>query len=195
MDYVHAFPQAPVEKEIYIKIPAEIQITEGRNEDYVLKMHRNIYGQKQAGRVWNKYFHDILANKLSFQQPDIDECIYYRGELIYLLYTDDSILASRSKDVIDKAINDMKEAGLKITIEGDLQDFLGVHIAKQEGGKVTMTQPQLSKSIIKDLNFKVNTKPKAISAASSKILLRHQNSEAFAGSFNYRSVIGKLNYI
>ena len=46
LDYVHAFPQAPVEKEIYMKIPAGIQITEGRNEDYVLKMHRNIYGQK-----------------------------------------------------------------------------------------------------------------------------------------------------
>ena len=51
LDYVHAFPQAPIEKEMFMKIPAGIQIKEGNNKDYVLKMHRNIYGQRQAGRV------------------------------------------------------------------------------------------------------------------------------------------------
>ena len=48
-------PQAPIEKEMYMKIPAGVDIIEGEKTDFVLKMLRNIYGQKQAGRVWNKY--------------------------------------------------------------------------------------------------------------------------------------------
>jgi hypothetical protein len=36
LDYVLAFPQAPVEKEIYMKIPKGCQVTTGNNNDYVL---------------------------------------------------------------------------------------------------------------------------------------------------------------
>ena len=55
IDYVQAFAQAPVEKTFYMKIPAGVKLEDGANtKDYVLQIHQNIYGQKQAGRVWNK---------------------------------------------------------------------------------------------------------------------------------------------
>ena len=194
LDYVHAFPQAPVEKEIYMRVPAGIKLSQGNSKDFALKMHKNIYGQRQAGRVWNKYLHRVLVEELKFEQSSIDECVYYRGEVIYLLYTDDSILASSSKSQLQKAIDDIKASNLKITIEGDLQDFLGVNISRQEGGRIHLTQQQLAKQICEALGFKENTRPKAIPAASSKILQRHATSEPFDSNFNYRSVIGKMNY-
>jgi hypothetical protein len=40
-----------------------------------------------------------------------------------------------------------------------------------------------------------NTKPRTTPAASSKLLTRHSGSQSFDNSFNYRSVIGKLNYL
>ena len=194
LDYVHAFPQAPVEKEIHMKIPAGIQLVDGNNKDFCLKMHRNIYGQRQAGRVWNKYLHRILVEELKFEQSKIDECVYYRGGLIYLLYTDDSILASKDKSEIEVAIQDIERAGLKITIEGSLKDFLGVNISAREGGEVHMTQPQLAKQIYEMMGFKENTKPRSIPAPSSKILHRHADSHPHDGSFDYRSAVGKINY-
>ncbi len=75
IDYVHAYPQAPIEKEMYMKIPAGVDIIEGEKTDFVLKMLRNIYGQKQAGRVWNKYLHGILL-RLGFVQSQVDEGVY-----------------------------------------------------------------------------------------------------------------------
>jgi hypothetical protein len=39
------------------------------------------------------------------------------------------------------------------------------------------------------------TKTKTTPAFSSKLLKRHSNSPPFDGSFNYRSVVGKLNYL
>ena len=91
--FVLAVPQAPVEREIYMKIPKGFELNQGDSEDYVLKLHKNVYSQKQAGRVWNKYLVDKLVNKLKFVQSKTDECVFYRGSTIYLLYTDDSILA------------------------------------------------------------------------------------------------------
>ena len=41
----------------------------------------------------------------------------------------------------------------------------------------------------------LRTKPKKLPACSSKILKRHQDSEAFDESFHYRSIVGKLNYL
>ena len=55
MDYVQDFPQASIGKDIYLKAPAVFLVEDGDNNDYALKLHRNIYGQKQAGRVWYKY--------------------------------------------------------------------------------------------------------------------------------------------
>jgi len=176
-----------------MKIPVGINITEGAKEDFALKMIRNICGQKQAGRVWNKYLHYILL-KLGFVQSQVDECVYFRKGLIYLLNTDDSILASWNESEIKQAIEDIQSSGLKITIEGSLADFVCVNIQRMKDGKVKMSQPQLAKQICQDLGFKKNTKDTPIPAASSKILKRHQTSEEFDNSFNYRSVIGKLNY-
>ena len=41
----------------------------------------------------------------------------------------------------------------------------------------------------------LRTKPKKLPACSSRILKRHEDSEAFDESFHYRSIVGKLNYL
>ena len=46
LDYVAAYPQAPVERELYMKLPAGINLRHGHREDYILKLHKNVYGQK-----------------------------------------------------------------------------------------------------------------------------------------------------
>jgi hypothetical protein len=83
-----------------------------------------------------------------------------------------------------------------MTVEGDIQDFLGVNIDRKPNGEIHLTQPHLIDSILRDLRLdKDDTKIKTTPAASSKLLSRHSNSEPFDGSFNYKSVIGKLNYL
>jgi hypothetical protein len=162
----------------------------------VLKLHKNVYGQKQAGRVWNKYLVNKLVNELKFVQSKTDECVYYRGKTMYVLYTDDSILAGPDEAEIDQIIKEMKQVKLDITVEGGLEDFLGINIDRKKDGSINLTQPHLIDQILKDLRLDdENVTTKDTPASSSKILRRHTDSEPFDGSFNYRSVIGKLNYL
>ena len=197
LDYVLAFPQAPVEKEIYMNIPKGFTL-KGMpdSNEYVLKLHRNVYGQKQAGRVWNQYLVDKLINELHFKQSKIDECVFYRGKTLYVLYTDDSLLAGPDKSEIDQIVKDLKKAKLNITDEGDIQDFLGVNISMKEDGTIHLTQPHLVDQVVEDLGLmQDNVKFKTTPAKSSEVLKRDANGKDFDRSFNYRSVVGKLNYL
>lgn len=94
-------------------------------------------------------------------------------------------------------IEDLKgKAKLAITVEGDLADFLCVNIDRRKDGSIHLTQPHLIDQILTDLRLQGNeVKLKSTPAASSKLLTRHSDSRPFDNSFNYRSVIGKLNFV
>ena len=115
---------------------------------------------------------------------------------MYILYTDDSILAGPSKDEIESIIGAIKSAKLDITREENIQDFLGIHIEPQGDGKIKLSQPHLIDQILKDLRLEDNdVKTKDIPCMVSKVLSQGRNSLKFDNSFHYRSVIGKLNYL
>jgi Reverse transcriptase (RNA-dependent DNA polymerase) len=124
--------------------------------DHVLKIHRNIYGQKQAGRVWNQYLVRKLVTKLRFKQSKVNECVFYRGNVLYVLYTDDSLIAGPpDPDEIEQVIHELQSmAKLSFTVEGNLADFLGVNIEWKEDGTIHLSQPHLIDQILKDLCLK-----------------------------------------
>ena len=54
--------------------------------------------------------------------------------MIYVLYTNDSILEGPSEQKIQATIKQMQGFGLQLTIEGDLEEFLGVNIDRASRG-------------------------------------------------------------
>jgi hypothetical protein len=80
VDFVMAYPQAPIEMDIYMELPQGIQTAHGNSKDHVLKLEKNIYGQKQAGRVWNSFLVDKLMS-LGFTPSLIDDCVFFRDDI------------------------------------------------------------------------------------------------------------------
>jgi hypothetical protein len=62
VDFVMAYPQAPIEMDIHMELPQGIQTAHGSSKDHMLKLEKNIYGQKQAGHVWNSFLVDKLLS-------------------------------------------------------------------------------------------------------------------------------------
>jgi hypothetical protein len=75
VDFVMAYPQAPIKMDMYMKLPTGIHTKHGNSNDHFLKLLANIYGQKQAGHVWNSYFVTKLR-EIIFKQSLIDDCIF-----------------------------------------------------------------------------------------------------------------------
>ena len=75
LDFVQAYTQAEPEYEhMYMEVPKGFNIN--NSKEYVLKLKKNLYGQKQAGRVWNKHLGTKLAS-IGFKQSLTDKCVFY----------------------------------------------------------------------------------------------------------------------
>jgi hypothetical protein len=76
VDFVMAYPQAPIETDTYMELPQGIQVTNGNSKDHVLKLLKNIYGQNLSGRVWNSFLVDKLTS-IGFQPLTINDCVFF----------------------------------------------------------------------------------------------------------------------
>ena len=114
---------------------------------------------------------------------------------MYALYIDDSILGAPTQKELEAAIKAIHDAKLKITLEDDLADFLGVKIEQKVTNEIIFTQPHLIDDIFNDLGLKHANDGKETPAASSQIFTRNDDRVDHDKSFHYRSVIGKLNYL
>jgi hypothetical protein len=107
VDFVMAYPQAPNEMDMYMEISQGIHLKNGNSKDHVLKLLANLYGQKQAGRVWNSYLVDKLL-EIEFKQSLIDDCVFYRGDVVFIVYVDDGIFLGSSDEQLMNIITKLQ---------------------------------------------------------------------------------------
>eukprot|EP00957_Ditylum_brightwellii_P191729 14595772-Ditylum_brightwellii.AAC.1 len=60
VDFVMVYPQGDIEYNLYMHLPHRVQMADGLRGNHVLKFLKNIYGQKQARRVWYNHLKDEL---------------------------------------------------------------------------------------------------------------------------------------
>eukprot|EP00957_Ditylum_brightwellii_P153241 11663154-Ditylum_brightwellii.AAC.1 len=72
IDFVMANPHADIECDLYMKLPAGVETIDELGDDFVLKLKKNFYGQKQAGRVWHEHLKAALED-IGFTTSKIDE--------------------------------------------------------------------------------------------------------------------------
>lgn len=192
IDFVLAYPQADVECDLYLEIPQGFTFN-GERKTHCLKLLKNLYGSKAAGRVWQQHLFRGLSD-IGFTQSATDECVFYRNRTIFMVYTDDGILCGPDKADIDACLLELSQR-FEITDEGDIDEYLGVKVTTLTSGQITLTQPHLIDSIISDMGFKANTKEKPTPAPSTLSLNRDINGSAHDESWDYRSIIGKLNFL
>jgi hypothetical protein len=180
-------------------------ISDQDRKDYVLKLEKNLYGQKQAGRVWYLHLRKNLL-KIGFKPSEHDECVYYFGKTIFIVYTDDTILLGPNKEEIDALVKKIGKV-FKIEDQGKLSDYLGIKIERKDD-TLEWTQPTLTHSILEDLKLvgkeidKKQNKPniKSVPANTSVPLTDHRDSPNHdPKDFDYRHfywktiVFGEIN--
>ena len=79
--------------------------------------------------------------------------------------------------------------------QGDIGDFLGIQVQKQDDRSIKLTQPQLTESIIKNLHLQSRSNPKKTPAVTTNLLHKDSDGPDMNLDFHYCSVIGKLNFL
>jgi len=111
----------------------------------------------------------------------------------------DGIFAGPSLKKINEAIEDLgdiRKARNRCVLEdqGDIKDYLGINFEYLPDGKIKLSQPHLIAQIVKEVGLK-RGETRSLPALSSKLLKRDENDPSFQCPFNYRKVIGKLNFL
>ncbi len=105
-----AYPQASIEMDIYMELPQGIQTAHRNSKDQVLKLEKNIYGQKQAGRIWNSFLVDKLMS-LGFKPSLINDCVFFRNDIIFMVYVDNGIFLGNDDSKLKMLLRKFKIQG------------------------------------------------------------------------------------
>lgn len=105
IDFLLAYPQANIECKMYMLIPHGFHVcSTGSTKTHVLKHIKNIYGSKQAGKVWNNHMNErMTSDKIGFTCSKFDPCVYYYNMVIFMVYVDDGIFARSELNQIEEA--------------------------------------------------------------------------------------------
>jgi hypothetical protein len=154
IDFILAFPQAPIQTDIYMRPPKvpfgfvipDLPSFEDRFHN-VYKLLRNLYGLKDAGRTWFNFLKKGLLQRGWKESPVIDGCMFTKDGIILVVYVDDAILISPYKSLITKEIKSLQE-DYDLTDDGELKDYLGTRFVKHPGRAIELTQPKMIERVL-----------------------------------------------
>ena len=177
-----------------MELPKGFNTIDGDGRTYVRQLLKSLYGQKQAGQVWNHHLNNALR-QVGLKQSADDECVWYQDKSIFYYYVDDGIFMGPDSGATDKAIEDVVRLRLDIEDKGNIDDYLVIIIKEQGNGKIKLTQPQIIDSIINDVNLPKNTAPRQNPTLSDMIIYREAAAPSLEDRYNYREVLGKLKFL
>ena len=193
VDFVQAFPQADVKVNIYLHNPPGV-ILSNTNGETVLKLLKNLYGLKDAGLTWYEHLTKGL-NDMGFVPTQSDPCIYVKGSNIIIIYVDDCCIMSRNEEEAMKIYRDLESHGFRVTDEGTMEVYLGLQIDSHDDNSFTVSQPFLVDRIIETIRGMKDAKIAKSPAVTTDILTKDVNGTPRKETWNYRSLIGMLNYL
>jgi hypothetical protein len=191
-----------LEDPVSLRVPQGWYIEHGRlkqhfnpkfnDVSHYMRLKRNLYGCKQAAHNWFKHLTKGLIQR-GFTHSKTDQCLFLGKDCILVVYVDDCLLFAGDSTVIDKLIRDLSTSIL-LQDEGDVNAFLGVQINEDPvTHTITFTLPSLLQQVLHDVGIRANSNGKDTPADS--ILHADPNGPDRVETWNYRSVIGKLNYL
>ncbi|SGZ07892.1 BQ5605_C030g10749 [Microbotryum silenes-dioicae] len=189
-DVDKAYLHGVLEEEIYMRVPTGIEGYEGK----CLRLHRSIYGLKQAGRVWNDTINATLAS-LGYRRLACDECIYRHedagGDHYIALYVDDLLFFGPDLGEIDRVLDQLDTLyGVKRL--GPAEWVLGVQVVRHDDGGISLLQRQYLLDVLARFNMSDCNPCK--SPMEANLQLSPEPDTDSADNAIYRSMIGSLMY-
>lgn len=197
LDVNNAFLNGDLLEEVYMDIPFGYKSSASKHTEsskLVCKLHKSIYGLRQASRQWCTKFSEALLES-SFIQFQSDYTLFIKGSgqsfLALLVYVDDIIVAGPSLPLIRDFKVDL-QSKFKLKDLGELKYFLGLEIARSTKG-ICLSQRNYTLHLLDDAGL-LACKP-ALTPMEPRIQLNATDGEPLTDITHYRRLIGRLLYL
>ncbi|KAL4363042.1 hypothetical protein GQ457_04G026360 [Hibiscus cannabinus] len=150
LDVNNAFLNGLLNEEVYMQLPQGYH-TDIKGSNLVCKLHKSIYGLKQASRQWFHAFSKVVL-AYGFTQSPSEYSLFVKGNgsnlVILLVYVDDIVLAGSNLDQL-KEVQSFLQQHFKLKELGHLKYFLGFEIARNESG-ISLSQRHYALQLLED---------------------------------------------
>nr|KYP47685.1 Retrovirus-related Pol polyprotein from transposon TNT 1-94 [Cajanus cajan]KYP47706.1 Retrovirus-related Pol polyprotein from transposon TNT 1-94 [Cajanus cajan] len=127
LDVNNTFLNGTLEEEVYMTQPPGFEATD---KNLVCKLHKAIYGLKQATRAWFEKLKSTLL-QFNFQASKCDPSLFLysnANNVIYnLVYVDDIIITENNPTLLHTLVSRLHSA-FSLKDLGDLDYFLGIEV-------------------------------------------------------------------
>ena len=193
VDFIQVYPHAAVKHPIYLKPPAGVVLNDN-NGELVLKLLKNLYGLKDAGRTCFEHLSDGLLD-MGFQPTSSDPFIFTRQNDIIILYVDNCDIISQTKKAADGIFKELKDRKLKLTIEGSMEEYLRIQIDHNNDSSFKMSLLFLIECIINFMSGMTEACSVQSPVTSSVVPTKDNDGKPRKEQRNYRAIIGMINYL
>ena len=188
-DVKSAFLNGTLNEEIFMKCPPNLQ-----QENKVLRLHKSLYGLKQAARVWNQTFHKVMLEE-RFIQSKFDECLYIfknNSNVCYaIVHVDDMIFASNSISLIESKTSALNKS-FELKCLGDVKNYLSIEVAKDKDGVYSISQTSYIEKVASQFGL---TETKGSKYPLDPGYHKLEDDKELDSNEKYRKLIGMLLYI
>lgn len=192
MDVKSAFLNGELEEEVYVSQPPGFVAAEHKNK--VLKLHRALYGLRQAPRAWNSKL-DTSLLQLGFARSRNEHGLYTRdtqqSRLVVGIYVDDLIITGESTEAIDVFKQEMKSL-FRMSDLGGLTYYLGIEV-RQEPNCIRLSQTSYAVKVLE--NAGLSTCNPSETPMEPRLKLLKDSDSPQVDATKYRSLIGSLRYL
>ena len=159
MDVKTTFLNGYLEENIYMMQPDGF-IIEGQ-EHMVCKLHKSIYGLKQASISWNKRFDQVIKS-FGFCQNEEEPCVYRKIQddivVFLILYVNDILLIGNDFEMLLK-VKIQLATQFQMKDLGEAQYVLGIKIIRDRKNKIiALSQENYIDSILSKYNMQDSKK-------------------------------------
>ena len=196
IDFSNAFVQAPLDKDVYVSLPAMFDDTSGiPSKDLCLKLNKSLYGMREAPKLWSDWLAKGL-DRCGFVPCNEDLGIYVGRGMAIAVYVDDVLFFGPQEAEMEKVINELQADGFELKREKDGDDtaynFLGINIS-EHNGMIKLTQHGLIKKFLETVGMKDCNASKT--PCSTTPLGTNPDGKWHDEKWEYSSAVGMLMYL
>ncbi|GLC52651.1 hypothetical protein PLESTB_000653600 [Pleodorina starrii] len=195
LDVKTAFLNGALEEEIYVTQPPGFEVG---GPNVVARLHKALYGLRQASRTWYKTLHERLK-AMGYEQSAADPSLYVRvedGVQVYVLvYVDDVLVASVSHELVLQAKAELMRQ-FECRDMGEASVFLGMEIKRnRERNSLALSQKRMISELVSNYGME-GAQPKPVPMAQGTVLVKSGSEERLdRGRYPYSELVGSLLYI
>ena len=191
MDVNNAFLHGDLAEEIYMSLPPGHQRQGEQN--LVYRLHKSLYGLKQASRQWFAKFSEAICSA-GFVQSRADYSLFTKtqGKLFtaLLIYVDDILITGNDPASIS-ATKKFLHSRFNLKDLGNLKYFLGIEVSTSKKG-IFISQQKYALEIIEDVGL-LGAAP--ITTPMERGLKLLDKSDLLKEPSKYKRLVGRLIYL